>query len=67
VRDIICEPGVPGGALNLDSTGYPDYGRYGNLPLQGKISTAEPGLDYTASETTSRAKASTDTPLPLAI
>jgi hypothetical protein len=37
------ERGVPGGALNVDSTGYPDHGRYGDLPLQGKIPTPEPG------------------------
>jgi hypothetical protein len=36
---------VPGGALNLNSTGNPDHGRYGNLPLQGKIPTAEPGTE----------------------
>jgi hypothetical protein len=38
------ERGVPGGALNLNSTGYPDHGRYGDLPLQGKIPTVEPGI-----------------------
>jgi hypothetical protein len=38
-------PGVPGGALNLNSTGHPDHGRYGDLPLQGKIPTAEPGIE----------------------
>jgi hypothetical protein len=38
------ERGVPGGALNLNSTGYPDHGHYGDLPLQGKIPTAEPGI-----------------------
>jgi hypothetical protein len=42
VNDDMCERGVPGGALNLNSTGYPDHGRYGDLPLQGKIPTAEP-------------------------
>jgi hypothetical protein len=41
----MCERGVPGGALNLNSTGYPDHGRYGNLPLQRKILTAEPGIE----------------------
>jgi hypothetical protein len=35
---------VTGGALNLNCTGYPDRGRYGNLSLQGKIPTAEPGI-----------------------
>jgi hypothetical protein len=39
------EHGVPGGALNLNSTGYPDHGRYGDLSLQGKIPTAEPGIE----------------------
>jgi hypothetical protein len=37
--------GVPGGALNLNSTGYPDHGRYGDLPLQRKFPTAEPGIE----------------------
>jgi hypothetical protein len=40
VIDDMHERGVSGGALNLNSTDYPDHGRYGNLPLQGKISTA---------------------------
>jgi hypothetical protein len=39
------ERGVQGGALNLNSTGYSDLGRYGDLPLQGKTSTAEPGIE----------------------
>jgi hypothetical protein len=39
------EHGVPGEALNLNSTGYPDHGRRGDLPLQGKIPTAEPGIE----------------------
>jgi hypothetical protein len=29
----------------LNSTGYPDRGRYGDLPLQGKIPTAEQGIE----------------------
>jgi hypothetical protein len=45
VSDDMYERGVPGGALNLNSTGSPDHGRYGNLPLQGKIPTAEPGIE----------------------
>jgi hypothetical protein len=45
VSDDTYERGVPGGALNLNSTGYPDHGRYGDLPLQGKIPTAEPGIE----------------------
>jgi hypothetical protein len=39
------ERGVPGGALNPGSTSYPDNGRCGDLPLQGKIPTAEPGIE----------------------
>jgi hypothetical protein len=46
VSDDMYERGVPGGALNLNSTGYPHHGRYGDLPLQGKISTAEPGIFF---------------------
>jgi hypothetical protein len=37
VSDDICECGVPGGTLNVNSTGYSDHDRYGDLPLQGKI------------------------------
>jgi hypothetical protein len=48
VSDIyIYERGVP---KYLNSTGYPDHGRYGNLSLQGKFSTAEseiePGISW---------------------
>jgi hypothetical protein len=39
------ERGVPGGALNLNSTGYPDHSRFGDLPLRGKIPMAEPGIE----------------------
>jgi hypothetical protein len=42
---MICMSGVPGGALNLSSTSYPDHGRYGDLPLQGRISTAEQTIE----------------------
>jgi hypothetical protein len=45
MSDDVYERGVPGGALNLHFTGYPDHGRYGNLPLQGKMQTAEPGIE----------------------
>jgi hypothetical protein len=45
VNDNMYERGVPGGALNLNSTGYPDHGRYGDLPLQGKIPIAEPWIE----------------------
>jgi hypothetical protein len=43
--DEMCERGIPGEALNLNSTGYPDHGRCGDLPLQGKIPMAEPGIE----------------------
>jgi hypothetical protein len=49
VSDDMYERGVQGGALNLNSKGYPDNGRYGNLPLQGKIPTAEPGIETVTS------------------
>jgi hypothetical protein len=32
-------------ALNLNSTGYPDHGLYGDLPPQGIISMAELGIE----------------------
>jgi hypothetical protein len=44
------ERGVPGGVLNLHSTGYPDHGQYGDIPPQGKIPTAEPGIEPGKSE-----------------
>jgi hypothetical protein len=44
VSDDMCECGVPGGALNPNSTSYPDHGRCGDLPLEGKITTVEPGI-----------------------
>jgi hypothetical protein len=36
---------MPYKVLNLNSTDYPDHGRYGDLPLQGKIPTAGPGIE----------------------
>jgi hypothetical protein len=33
---VIYGYGVPGGALNLSSTNYPDHGHVGDLPLSGK-------------------------------
>jgi hypothetical protein len=33
---VINEYGVPGGALNLNSTNYPDHGHDGDRPLSGK-------------------------------
>jgi hypothetical protein len=41
----VCEGGVPGEILNLNYIGYSDHGRYGDLPLWGKIPTAEPGIE----------------------
>jgi hypothetical protein len=41
----MCERGVPGGTLNLSSTGYPDHGRCGDLTLQGESPTAEPEIE----------------------
>jgi hypothetical protein len=41
----MCERGVPGRAFKLSSTCYPDHGRYGDLPLQGKIPMEEPGIE----------------------
>jgi hypothetical protein len=39
---VIYGYGVPGGALNLISTNYPDHG---DLPLQGKIPMVETGIE----------------------
>jgi hypothetical protein len=36
---------VPGGALNLNSTRYPDHGRYEDPPLQGKVPITEPVIE----------------------
>jgi hypothetical protein len=33
---VIYEYGVPGGALNLNSTNYPDHDHHGDPPLSGK-------------------------------
>jgi hypothetical protein len=49
VSDDMCERGVPGGALNLSSTSYPDHGCCGDPPLQGKIPTAEPAIELRTS------------------
>jgi hypothetical protein len=45
VSDDMYKCGVPGGTLNIYSTGYSDHGRYGDLPLPEKITTAEPGIE----------------------
>jgi hypothetical protein len=40
------EYGVPGGALKLNSTNYPDHGHHGDPPLSGeKIPIVEPGIE----------------------
>jgi hypothetical protein len=49
VSDDMCECAVPGGALNLSYTSYPDHGRCEDLPLQGKIPMTEPGIEPRAS------------------
>jgi hypothetical protein len=41
---VIYEYEGPGEALILKSTNYLDHGRQGDLPLQGKIPMAEPGI-----------------------
>jgi hypothetical protein len=41
----IYDRGEPRGALNLSSTSYPDHGRCGDLHLQRKIPTSEPGIE----------------------
>jgi hypothetical protein len=42
---VIYEYEVPGGALNLNSSNYTDHGHHGDLPLQGKILMAKPGIE----------------------
>jgi hypothetical protein len=42
---VVYEYEVPGGALNISFTNYPDHGHYGNLPLQGKIPMVELGIE----------------------
>jgi hypothetical protein len=39
------ERGIPGGALSLKSTNYPDQGHHGDRPLLGKIPTVGPGIE----------------------
>jgi hypothetical protein len=41
----MCECGVTGGALNLNCTGYPEHGRYGDIPLERQIPRAEAGIE----------------------
>jgi hypothetical protein len=42
---VIYEYEEPGGALNLNSTNYPDHGHHGNLSLQGKFPMPERGFE----------------------
>jgi hypothetical protein len=42
---VIYEFEIPVGALNLNSTNYPDRGHHGDLPLQEKIPMAEPEIE----------------------
>jgi hypothetical protein len=42
---VIYEYGVPGGALNLNSTNYPDHGHHGDPPYKGKIHMVEQGIE----------------------
>jgi hypothetical protein len=41
----IYESRVLGWDLNLNYASYTDLGRYGDLSLQGKITTTEPGIE----------------------
>jgi hypothetical protein len=45
VSDDMYERTAPEGTLKLNSTGYPHHGRFGNIPLKGKIPTVELGID----------------------
>jgi hypothetical protein len=40
---VIYGYGVPGGALNLNSTNYPDHGHHGDPPLSEKNSHGRAG------------------------
>jgi hypothetical protein len=42
---VIYRYGVPGGAINLNSTDYPDRGHHGDPSLSGKIPMVEPGIE----------------------
>jgi hypothetical protein len=42
---VIYGYGVPGGALNLNSTNYLDHVHHGDPPLSGKIPMFEPGIE----------------------
>jgi hypothetical protein len=46
---VIYEYGVTGGALNLNSTNYPDHGHQGDPPQSGKIPMVELGIEPGAS------------------
>jgi hypothetical protein len=40
---VIYKYEVPGGALNLNSTNYPDHGHHGDPPVSGKNSRGRAG------------------------
>jgi hypothetical protein len=42
---VIYEHEVAGGALTYILLKYPDHDNHENLPLQGKILMAEPGIE----------------------
>ena len=42
---VIYEYEVPGGALNLNYTNYPDHGHHGNFSPSEKIPMVEPGIE----------------------
>jgi hypothetical protein len=42
---VIYGYGVPGGALNLNSTNYPDHGHHGDPHVSGKNLMVEAGIE----------------------
>ena len=44
--EVKGESEVPGGALNLISTNYPDQGHHGRLPVSRKTHMLEPGIFF---------------------
>jgi hypothetical protein len=46
---VIYEYEVPGGALTEVILNYPDHGHHGDLPLQGKMTMVESGIEPRAS------------------
>jgi hypothetical protein len=45
VSGDVCEDEVPGWTLKSKSTYYPDHGHHGDLPLPGKFTMVEPGIE----------------------